>query len=209
MLQFLLQLALGCGLTLFGFAWYPCCCGSSCVDPLVDCCASTYPTSFDITLPDDWTNPGGGLPCTNCVNIGGNTYTVTLAGIGGGCLLGSAGGSSIFWNYRGTAFCTIIANKPTCQSLSADLGVQIEFTCSSATECRMTVRVALGRVSFGETSCCSHWEWTTTFDPGTDCDTETWTLDYDAANSFQVGCCSDLFQCDLAGSPGQVTVVKT
>jgi hypothetical protein len=54
MLEFLIQLALGCGLTLFGFAWYPCGCGTNCV---------LYSDSFDradsTSLGADWTEEAG------------------------------------------------------------------------------------------------------------------------------------------------------
>lgn len=54
MLEFLLQLALGCGLTLFGFAWYPCGCGTNCV-----LYSDSFDRADDTDLGADWTEDAG------------------------------------------------------------------------------------------------------------------------------------------------------
>lgn len=70
MLAFLLQLALGCGLTLFGFAWYPCGCDTGCV--CSECQGGTAGSEWEVTFSG--ITDGG--TCTDCVDLN-DTFTLT------------------------------------------------------------------------------------------------------------------------------------
>lgn len=182
-----------------------CCCGSTACTGAGDegdCCLSTLPTQLDVTIPNDFSNRSP-VVCNACASIAG-TYTLTGSSPELFCS-GSVGGADNDWSYRTNSFCN--STSIFCGTQAADLVISAHLQCDGDGRCRISAAVTLTVPAASECCCVFSWGYVTDFDPGTDCDTEIWTLPYNSlGGSSEFGCDRN---CDLAASPSDVTVTKT
>ncbi len=90
-------------------------CEACCEEPFPcesdeDCHAAVYPNTIDLEIPDSWTNG----TCNNCINIGGNTYTLTnnQDPASTNVICNPTGGAQDFvWWYVDTNYCSVSGNN--------------------------------------------------------------------------------------------------